>query len=426
MSALIRLVEAAPRYISLLRSQYWPREKLIAHREQRLKSILTAAAKIPFYAARFATDSPVHEFAKLPVLAREDIPSLKRAVRSIYPPNTIFAHAITNGTSGTFTAYLFDNSHQRGRHAARARYLRANGWNPFQRSAWLAGARFLDRANDPGNQDLEFVSRLFAGVRFIPNSIDFEVLAKMLADLDPVFIYLFPSILEGLLDALEEKRLELRSLRRIFTGSEVLENQLRNRVRTKLGVEISDNYGSNEAFIGWECPAGKYHLNAEHVFVEIIGEDGREVLPGAIGKVLITTLENYMMPLIRYDIGDYAVATEELCSCGRTLPTIGRILGRGMNLFVMRDGRRIASWNLLNALTVFPRVQQLQIVQKAFDRICVRYAAETVIPTDQQAKMRADIASIMGPEVLVEYERVAGIPRSPGGKFMFMLSEISA
>jgi phenylacetate-CoA ligase len=249
-------------------------------------------------------------------------------------------------------------------------------------------------------------------------------MATTLADLDPLFVYTFPSILDGLLQALEETRLNLRSLRRAFTGSEVLDDHLRDRVRDRLGVEISDNYGSTEAFIGWQCPAGSYHLNAEHVLVEIIGPDGCQVAAGQIGKVLVTTLENYLMPLIRYDIGDYAMAAQGTCSCGRTLPLIGRILGRGMNLFRMLDGRLIASWNLLNALTTFPRVKQIQLVQKTTRHICVRYVADRPIPSEQQSTMRSDLGGVMGSGVSIEFARVAEIPRAQSGKFMLTLSEI--
>ena len=55
---------------------------------------------------------------------------------------------------------------------------------------------------------------------------------------------------------------------------------------------------------------------------------GAEVDPGAMGRVLVTTLENYLMPLVRYEIGDYAIAARGTCSCGRTLPLIGRVMER--------------------------------------------------------------------------------------------------
>ena len=72
------------------------------------------------------------------------------------------------------------------------------------------------------------------------------------------------------------------------------------------GVAVADNYGSTEAFLAWACPAGSYHINAEHVIVEVVDDAGNPARPGAPGRVLVTTLQNRIMPLVRYEIGDYA------------------------------------------------------------------------------------------------------------------------
>ncbi len=101
-------------------------------------------------------------------------------------------------------------------------------------------------------------------------------------------------------------------------------------------------------------PAGNYHQNAEHVLIELVDEAGREVAPGELGRVLLTTLENFVMPLVRYEIGDYAVAASGDCSCGRTLPLIGRVVGRGMNLFRSLDGKLLTTWDLVNVLINLP------------------------------------------------------------------------
>ena len=134
MSAFGKLLEAAPRYVALLQSQYWPAERLAAYREERLKKTLAAALKIPFYADRLAANPRVEDFTQLPTLRRADVGLLHRSVGSLHPPGSRFACAASSGTSGARAEFIFDRSHQRGRHAARARYLRANGWNPIQRS----------------------------------------------------------------------------------------------------------------------------------------------------------------------------------------------------------------------------------------------------------------------------------------------------
>ena len=80
--------------------------------------------------------------------------------------------------------------------------------------------------------------------------------------------------------------------------------------------------------IAYECEHNNgHHIMAESYIVEIL-KDGRPALPGEIGEVVITDLNNFSVPLIR--IGDLAVAVDnsEPCHVGRGLPRIGHIEGR--------------------------------------------------------------------------------------------------
>lgn len=423
MSAIARLLEAAPRYVELLSSQYWPQERLASYREQHLEQTLSAARRIPFYAERLGDNARPADLARLPILRRADVEALNQSVRSLCPAGTRFIHSWSSATGGSAVNFTFDRSHQKGRHAARARFLRAHRWNPFERTAWLVGQVILQSPYDPFDHDLGFVSRVFAGVRFLPNWLDFREQVARVTEMQPRYLFLYPSILDGILRILEERQQNLPSLRKIFTGAEVLDDSLRERARRQLGVEIADNYGSTEAFIAWECPGGSYHLNAEHVVIEIVDEAGREVAAGESGRVLVTTLENYLTPLIRYEIGDYAIATGGRCGCGRTLPLFGRVMGRSMNLFRKPDGSRVASWMMINPLRKF-EMKQFQIVQKFVDSFVIRYVAERPITLDAQSQIQEELSNLMGYRLSIGFERVTEIARTPAGKFMLTRSEI--
>ena len=425
MSALVSFLDATPRYLGLLRSQHWSAARLQAYREQHLAATLSAAARIPFYADRFGSKARLEDFAQLPFLSRSDIRMLTDSSIALWPRGTQFARGISSGTTGARAEFLFDRRHQRGRFAARARYLRAGGWNPVERSVWLVGEGFLT-AHRAGYEDPELVSRILLGVRFLSFSTDLSKLARDIAEIDPRFIYAYPSVLDGLLRMFESAKLRLPSLRRIFSGAEVLEDSLRDRTRHQLGVEISLNYGSTEAFLAWQCPAGSYHQNAEHVLIELVDEAGRAVPAGQIGRVLVTTLENYLMPLVRYEIGDYAIAVDGACSCGRTLPLMGRVVGRGMNLFRGIDGKLLATWDLVNVLSHAAEIEKFQIVQKTLDRVVIKYVAENSLAPAIENEVRAGLMRHLDPRIAIEFERVDDLARTPAGKFMLTLSEVPA
>ena len=421
MAVFSTLIRAVPRFGQLLRSQYWSHEQNDAYRRAHLEDTLRAAASIPFYKARFGATPPhPDDLEDLPFLKREDLVSLNSSVRALNPPDKKYLCANSSGSTGHRVEVLFDALHQRGRFAARARYLHANGWNPTLRSAWIVGIR-------PGSPDGNLVNAGYIPrATFTPHTDDFGKQVDWLTKVDPHFLYVFPSNLEAVVAVIAEEKRRLPSLRRVFTGGEVLEDLVRSQTRKILGVEISDNYGTTEAFVGWQCPVGNYHINSEHVLVEIVDENGRRVAPGIAGRVLITTLENRLMPLIRYDLGDYATLIDELCICGRTLPRIGNILGRAVNLFQLPNGQLFSPWRLVGLMKEVADVRQVQIIQQAVDRYMVRFVARGSLDQEGERSIRDAFRKIVGGDPSVSFEPVTDIPRTAGGKFMAALSAIQA
>lgn len=420
MPRLDGLIGAIPQYLMMLRSQYWSEEKLSRYVEKHLDATLAAALRIPFYRERF--DSQVlrsQELTSLPTLPRHEIPQLAASVRALHSNASLLASGLTSGSTGNPASFFYDAAHQASRFAARARYLRENGWNPFQRSLWIVSTRM-------DSPDLLFTrrARLF-GIRFVSHVLNLEQLANSLREIDPAYLYSYPVNLDGLARIFEVRGERLPSLRRIFSGSEVLEDSQRERLRRVFGVEVSDNYGSTEAFLAWECPLGSYHVNAEHVIVEIVAGDGRPVAPGKLGRVLVTTLRNRLMPLIRYEIGDYAVASEGACRCGRTLPRIGAIAGREINLFTDTDGRRFTPWPLFKPLLEREWIKQDQIVQRGIGRFVVRYVGDRTFSREDEEEIHCHFETILHSPAAIEFERLEQIPRAPSGKFMMAMNEIA-
>jgi phenylacetate-CoA ligase len=78
-----------------------------------------------------------------------------------------------------------------------------------------------------------------------------------------------------------------------------------------------------------ECEAGKGgHLHSSQLHLEVLDEAGQPVSEGNIGEVVGTTFGVEAMPLIRYRTGDCAALITGPCSCGRSTPRLGPIVGR--------------------------------------------------------------------------------------------------
>ena len=133
------------------------------------------------------------------------------------------------------------------------------------------------------------------------------------------------------------------------------------------------------------------------------------------------------MPLIRYEIGDYAIAAGDApCACGRTLPTIGKIIGRGINLFRMPDGRLVSPWPLVGPLKDHREIEQFQIIQQAPDQFVVRYVSGDQLVRGAEEDIRRSFDEILAIKTEVAFERMASIERTAGGKFMTALSTLTS
>jgi phenylacetate-CoA ligase len=179
-------------------------------------------------------------------------------------------------------------------------------------------------------------------------------------------------------------------------------------------------------YIALQCPENEniYHVQAENLYVEVVDEEGRPCREGETGRVLVTTLHNFAMPLIRYEIGDYA-EVGGACSCGRTLPVLSQIMGRKRNMLIFPNGER--KWPGLGMSTwtkKLPIIRQFQFVQKGLDRIEARLVTDRLLSDDETVFFIDVLQKNMGYPFTIEITYVENIPRSKGGKFEDFVSEV--
>jgi phenylacetate-CoA ligase len=210
----------------------------------------------------------------------------------------------------------------------------------------------------------------------------------------------------------------------VRTLSEPVTDELRVNCREILGVEIADQYSTQElGYIALQRRKGPgyYAMSDTHV-VEVLTDDGRPCEPGEIGRVVVTALHNFAMPLFRYDVGDRALVGEP----GRLpYPVLERIFGRTRNLLLAPDGKR--SWPALGAqqLSRIAPVVQHQFVQVSMDRIEARLVLRRPVTEAEENAMRVHLKSRVPVGFSIEFSYVDSIPRGPGGKFEDFICEVS-
>ncbi len=151
-------------------------------------------------------------------------------------------------------------------------------------------------------------------------------LFKELMRIDPGSLQAGPDILESLLEQAALQGSKPQNLREIRCRGQSLKPHLRALAEDSWGIPVIHEYFLDEiGVIAQQCPEQPgLHINSEYVFVEILNDNDQPCAAGETGRVVVTPLQSFQTPLIRYDTGNRAERGAS-CRCGRSLPVLNRI-----------------------------------------------------------------------------------------------------
>jgi phenylacetate-CoA ligase len=223
---------------------------------------------------------------------------------------------------------------------------------------------------------------------------------------------------------LGERGLAVPAPRGVISAAESLSDEDRSLIEGAFGCRVYDRYGSREfGVVAQQCAeTGGLHLSAERLIVEVLDPQGRPCPPGVLGEITVTDLGNLVMPFIRYRTGDLAVLASGPCPCGRTLPTLARVLGRTSDVLVGRNDRLVACPGPTFFTAGTGGVQQLQILQAADGAITLVVVRSGEWREESAEALRARMRSLLG-DIAVSVRFAEEIPSAPSGKYRFCISE---
>ncbi len=420
----------------------WRRPDEIAARQfEQIKQVIThAATHVPYYRQVLgrefaAADLNPKTWLAVPVLTRKAVQAASGTLKSeVVPKHHGKVHsASTSGSTGMVVDVL---GTELTRFFWEVFCLRDHLWHRRDLSAMLCAIRYLKaaehkgltgvRADGWGSASNDIVSSGKVISYHILHSI--EHLAGRLQIDCPNYLLTHPSIVSGLAAYCMERNIQIPSLREIRTLGESGDVSLRELCRQAWNVPMVDMYTCTEAgYLALQCPDfPHYHVQSENVLIGIIDENGRPCVQGEIGRVLITCLNNFAFPLIRYEIGDYAEVGGP-CPCGRGLPVLNRILGRYRNLVTLPDGTR--QWPRLgyeSKLQDIAPIELMQIVQRELDAMDVRLVMPRPLLDSEQAALTQFIRRNFGYEFRLRFEYVDTIRNPANGKIEQFISQITS
>ncbi len=408
----------------------------------RLDAILQhAATHVPFYQRYFAehTDKNPSILNNWPILTRDLLRKNFEALQSHQPlAGQTWTHA-SGGSTGKPVAVVHDEFF-----AAKAQALRNlsaklfyDGPHYNKLILWGMNQEVERQKSGVGTLRQKIKNRLLRLGELQTTHINtfdftrekFEQCADVLATQKPRFIMGYAGSVYQLAKYLDEQRIPVkRSPVVITTTAQTLYPFMREKIEQVFGCRVCDHYGSREVGpIAWQHKDGDMYFPKFFSKLEVVNGTGGACKIGEQGSILVTTLHNFSMPLIRYEIGDSGTRGGDKLYQGYPFATLTRISGKSNEEFLRKDGTLVHGQFFINLFYYRPWLDEFHVVQRQHELVEVLYVLKHKNRKPPQAdidEINQRIKSVMTAHCEVRWREVDEIPPTKAGKRLYIRSEV--
>lgn len=388
----------------------------------KLKYILNyAASRSKYYEEILGQHSNEISLCEFPILSKYDLNHciekiITRSKKELTPIST-------SGSTGERSTIYFSS-----KELSIPRAIQTNWW---MWSGYKLGNSILQtgvntkRGSIKTLKDVFFSTRYIAAFNHDENSILKELRRLQVYPKDHFFgfassLFLFAKV------ASENNILNIR-FKSMSSFGEKLLPEFRNLIENVFSTKIYDTYGCAEGLmIAGECEHGNYHVTSPHVFLEYVDDSGKEVDVGEIGHLLVTGLDNFSTPLIRYKLGDLAVKPDvrKRCKCNRPYPLIGEIIGRKTELLKTPLGKYITVQTVTGIMKKVSSVKQFKFIQKSPSYFELEYVPISSEKKANEEDIKRRFNEALSENLNINFKMCQAIKRAPSGKLQIIKNEV--
>jgi phenylacetate-CoA ligase len=388
-----------------------------------------AASTVPYYRDKFpAQRDLVAGFAALPSLDRDTVRARYADLMSEARDPAQCFEAHTGGSTGAALTVLQDRSHKDWVRCTEEHYFREFlGVEPKETPTVV----FWSSASQVWGQKRGFRKRLglwltrtdlLGASRITPQEMREGV--ETINRRAPHVIKAYASALYQIAKYARANNIPVHRPRLMVTLAETLLPHMRELVEGVFNAPVFDFYGTREAGpIAGQCRRGAMHGFTFQAHPELVDATGAPTAPGCEGRILVTTLHNFAMPLVRYAVND-AVRADPPCDCGSRLPVLGRVAGRLLDYFPARDGTLVYGGYFVKMMYQNKWVDEFRVVQNTLDEIELWYVPCGEVRAGDQRVTEERVRMVMGRDCRIVWKEVDSIPPTRHGKRMYTVSNV--
>lgn len=232
----------------------------------------------------------------------------------------------------------------------------------------------------------------------------------------------YASSYEGICKYLDENKHPPipNKLKSIIAMSERLNDYTKDTMYKYFNTEVVSRYSNIENGILAQQPLGNkkyFEINEASYYVEILSLDSDKPLEdGQSGRIVITDLFNYCIPMIRYDTGDIGIKNS---IDSKSIFT--SVNGRKVDVIYDANGN-IITVNLGSLGNNYPVLNQFQLIQRA--KGTYHFKMNVNHKFDREEKFINEFRVYLGEEANISIEYVDEIPLLASGKRRVIVNEM--
>jgi len=417
------------RYLKpLLVNETLSREQLRLYQRQQFNAMVQhAVEQTDFYREKYRGilgpdfDSLPSDSEELPVLTKQEVMQQRDTMVAGGLGQAGLKLGYTGGSTGKPLAFYYTDEKIERMRAGMMRSYRWAGWQQGDRVLNFWGARH-QKNNKTRKHSKPFDKlRRYAAAEQTLGAYEFSetdllIWARYVQSWKPVLLQGYASILAELALLVQRKNMRMPStIKGVFSTAEVLYDWQRVAIESAFSCTVFNQYGCREVpNIGLQCSQGNFHIFSDLVKLESMPLDGEH-------RLLVTSLTNRVMPMIRYELGDLGRLKAGRCSCGSPFPLLELDVCRKNDMIVTPGGRKIYPSYFVHLLDGIDGIKQFQFVQTGPGDIALSLCARQEVVDVVGAAVTSRVHADLGGDMFLQVQRVRYIPRSRSGKHRFVI-----
>lgn len=195
----------------------------------------------------------------------------------------------------------------------------------------------------------------------------------------------------------------------------------RKHIEKTCKAKVFDTYGTNEGLmIAAQNDLEYYYILSPHVYIEIVDDAHRPVADGQMGHVVVTRLDNYSMPLIRYKVGDLAVKLpKDQYPKERKYqyPLLKTVIGRETDIVILPNGSKMVVHSFTGVFEYLPEIKQFKVVQEDLSGIVIEYVKSEKFTNTTLEKAKRELTKYIQEDTFsIVFREVKTIAPTKSGK----------